>query len=73
MIEIFAIYKFCQLLGRKLRAKNRNPIGYQILLVVLWFLSEFMAAFITAILISPTDNLAPAYLAGFAGQSSAPA
>ena len=42
MIEIFIVFALCRALGNKLREKERNPLGYQFLLVVLWILGEIM-------------------------------
>jgi len=44
MIELFAIYKFCKLFGRQVRAKGRDPFLIQLLFIVLWFVGEFMGA-----------------------------
>ena len=50
VIEIFALYRMCRYLGRMLRSKGRNPLGWQFLLVMLWFLFEFIGGFVAEVL-----------------------
>jgi hypothetical protein len=40
MLEYYFLSRLCGSLGDMLRAKGRNPIGYQVLLVVLWIGGE---------------------------------
>ena len=56
MLEIFAIYQFCKKLGIKLRAKGRNPLGFQILLVVCWFGGELIGGFTAAVICAIADG-----------------
>ena len=42
MIELYAIYRFCRLIGRWLRAKGIPPLGYQVIFIAFWFFCEFM-------------------------------
>jgi hypothetical protein len=42
MIEIFVLYRLCTSLGARPRAKAQPTIPYQILLVVGWFIAEFV-------------------------------
>ena len=51
MIEIYAIYKFCKLIGQRLRAKGRNPLLFQFLLVILWFVFEIIGAQVGIVLL----------------------
>ena len=74
MIEIYAIYKFCKLFGQMLRAKHRNPILFQVLFVLLWFLGEFSGA-IVFILFFSSQSSSPgaAYLGALVGAAGATA
>jgi len=76
MIEIYAIYKFCKLIGKRLRARGYNPFGYQVLLVVFWFLFEMAGAvaglFLTVLLgLGNGEAISPlAYLFALLGAAS---
>lgn len=52
MLEIVLLFFLCKKLGENLRAKGRNPIGYQIGMVVLWFGSEFAVGFVSALVMA---------------------
>jgi hypothetical protein len=43
MLEILAIYWMCKKIGSMLREKGRNPLGFQIMAVVLWLGGELCA------------------------------
>ncbi|MBY0523210.1 MAG: hypothetical protein K2R98_07415 [Gemmataceae bacterium] len=44
MLEILIVIMLCKNLGKRLREKGHTPLGYQVLLVVLWVGGEFTAA-----------------------------
>jgi hypothetical protein len=46
MLEIFIVFRLCRALGNKLREKERNPLGYQFLLVALWIVGEIMGGIV---------------------------
>jgi len=49
MIEILILYQLCKKIGEILRGKNRGPTGYQVLLVLIWFGTEFFSAIAASI------------------------
>ncbi len=49
MLEIAILFRLCQSIGVKARAKGRRAIGYQILLILFWFGGEVLTAFLTAL------------------------
>ena len=49
MLEIILLYFLCKSLGSMLREKGRNPLAFQILLVLFWFGGEFMGGVVAAI------------------------
>ncbi len=72
MIEIYAIYRFCKLLGKWLRAKGYQPLGYQLALILLWFVMEFSSAALYFILFRrPEGTPVPAYLFALGGAGAA--
>jgi hypothetical protein len=50
LIEIFILFALCRALGNRLREKERNPLGYQFLLVALWFTGEFTGAVVGTVI-----------------------
>jgi hypothetical protein len=46
MLELIVIYVLCKKIGEILRGKGRNPLGYQVLTVLLWFGGEIAGAFV---------------------------
>jgi hypothetical protein len=50
MLEIFALAGICVAIGKRLRAKSRRPLGYQILTIVIWFLFEIAGAVVGLII-----------------------
>ena len=69
MIEVYALYKFCKLLGYRLRAKGRDPIRFQWLLVVLWLAFEFIGGIAGALLFQ--GAMAGTYLCALTGAAGA--
>lgn len=63
MIEIFALYKLCGLLGRRLRDKGHPTVRYQLLLIFGWFFGELLGGFVGALITILTggsgDGLTP--------------
>lgn len=51
MLEIIALYYLCKGMGKVLRNKGRNPLFMQIAVVICWFGSMFMSAFIYGIIL----------------------
>ena len=49
MIEILILYQLCKKIGAILRDKNRGPTGYQVLLVLIWFGTEFFSGIVACI------------------------
>jgi hypothetical protein len=68
MLEFYFLSRLCGSLGEMLRAKGRNPTGYQVLLVVLWIGGE-IAGLITGLIIGfvVVDNEDIAWLFGVGG------
>jgi len=64
VLEIFAIYKFCQHFGKKLRAKGRESTGYLLLFIVMWFFFEIVGGIIGMIV---TGEGGGAYVMGLMG------
>lgn len=50
MLEIFLVVVLCKALGKMLRAKGRNPLGLQVMLVVLWILGEVIGGAVAGVL-----------------------
>ena len=46
MFEIVLLSKFCKRLGAEVRAKGRHALKYQLLLILFWFLGEFVSGFL---------------------------
>lgn len=46
MLEILLVYGLCKWMGSLLRDKGRNPLVFQIFVVVGWIVGEFGGAFI---------------------------
>ena len=69
MIEIFAIYLFCKKIGKVARARGRLAMGYQLLLILLWLVFEFVGLFVGAIFFGLTERgIDPlAYIVGIVG------
>ena len=53
MLEIIILFFLCRKIGQIVSAKGYPKIGFQIMLVVLWFGSEFAAGFIWGMLSDP--------------------
>lgn len=51
MLEILILYTLCKNLGKIARKKGYKAFGYQLMLVGLWFGSEFLAGIIGAIVL----------------------
>ena len=49
MLEIILVIGLCKSLGKMLRAKGRNPVWIQVMLVAFWILGEFIGGFVGAI------------------------
>jgi hypothetical protein len=68
MLEIIILFFLCRSLGTTLRDKGRNPIGFQILLVLAWIACEFIGGFVGyifgAIVTGDEDN---AFIVGIGG------
>ncbi len=56
MLEIIIVWKLCQSIGNKMRAKGRSATWLQVLLVVSWFGTEFVCGFIGGMLSEPTPE-----------------
>jgi hypothetical protein len=68
MLEIFIVFRLCRTLGNKLREKERNPLGYQFLLVALWIVGEIMGGvvgFVVGAIANNGDE--PSLLFGYGG------
>ena len=50
MLEIILLFFLCKGLGTILRGKGRKPLGFQILLVVLWFGGEFAGGIVGGVI-----------------------
>ena len=72
MLEIAILIVMCKRIGAIVRAKGHSAVGYQVLLVVLWFVGEigggFMGGIVAAILTQQGDlPMALAYLFALIG------
>ena len=64
MLEILILAHFWRKVGLYARERGRKAIGYQLLLIAMWFGMEFIGGAAGYIL---TGEAAPAYLFGVAG------
>jgi hypothetical protein len=73
MLELLILYKLCTRIGNSARAKGRQAIGYQLMLIGFWFAGELSAGLVAAVTLAilfgeEVDGfLLPIYLAGFIG------
>ncbi len=68
MLEIYIVYRLCTSLGTKLRAKGRNPLGLQFLLVFGWLGCEFLGGVVGYVVgLIATGNDGAATLFGLVG------
>ncbi len=68
LLEIFIVFALCRALGNKLREKERNPLGYQFLLVAFWIVGEITGAifgFVIGAIVNGGDE--PSWLFGYGG------
>lgn len=56
MLEILALVGLCRYVGRVVREKGRTAVGWQVLLVALWFFGEFAGGLIGAIVTYDPGN-----------------
>ncbi|MEZ6102851.1 MAG: hypothetical protein R3E01_28240 [Pirellulaceae bacterium] len=52
MLEIIFIWMLCKSMGKLLRRKGRNPLFFQIMVVLAWFMGEFGGAIVAAVVIA---------------------
>lgn len=67
MLEIILLVFLCKKISETVKEKGRNPVGYVILTVVLWFVGEFAGAFVGAIAAASTGQNAVAFVCGLIG------
>jgi hypothetical protein len=73
MVEILILYRLCSLIGYRAREKGRRAIGYQLMLILFWFVGQvgtiLLAGLAFALLSGEPfgEDLLYAYLAAFLG------
>ena len=59
MLEIVLLYFLCKSIGNVLRDKGRKPLGFQILLVIMWFGGEFLGGAVAGLVHAIRHGAAP--------------
>jgi hypothetical protein len=73
MIEIIVLFKLCSRIGEIARAKGRGAIGYQLMLLLFWFGTEFSTLIISMVVLAlvygehADDYTLIAYIAAIVG------
>lgn len=73
MLEILILYRLCSLIGYRAREKERRAIGYQLMLILFWFVGQVSTLLLAGLAFGQfsgkpvEEDLLYAYVTAFAG------
>jgi hypothetical protein len=65
VLELIVLIMLCRSIGKKVRAKGRAPLGYQMLLLAMWFGGEVGGGILGAMVSVVTRNEESAFLMAY--------